>query len=116
MTSDGCTNSPKSESESVLVVPNLMKTQMCLDAHPKCQNYPSVKVDVMDIYESSILDTDIEKGKLEIPQSNGEVVGDSKPEDSLKVSSIFAWYSPLFTKFTFQFCIICGSYLTSFVI
>lgn len=84
MISDGCTNSPKSESESVLVVPNLMKTQMCLDAPPKCQNYPSVKVDVMDIYESSILDTDVEKGKLEIPQSNGEVVGDSKPEDSLK--------------------------------
>ncbi|XP_027076540.1 uncharacterized protein [Coffea arabica] len=58
--------------------------EMCLDAPPKCQNYPSVKVDVMDIYESSILDTDVEKGKLEIPQSNGEVVGDSKPEDSLK--------------------------------
>ncbi|KAL3527736.1 hypothetical protein ACH5RR_012392 [Cinchona calisaya] len=83
MLSDGSMNSPKRESESILVVPNLMKTQMNLDRHPKCQNHTSLKVDAMDIYATSTLDTDIEKGKLETPKSNDEAVGNLKTEDSL---------------------------------
>lgn len=93
MLSDGGTNSPKCESESILVVPNLMKTQMCLDAHPKCQNHTSLKVDVMDIYATSIPDADIEKGKLETTKSNDEAVGNVKAEDSLTVSFIPVYYS-----------------------
>lgn len=80
---DGSTNGPECESESIVVVPNLMKTQMCLDAHPKSQNHTSIKVDVMDIYATSILDTDIEKGKVEPPKSNDEAAGNLKTEDSL---------------------------------
>lgn len=89
-----------------------MKTQMCLDTHPKCQNHTSLKVDIMDIYATSILDPDIEKGKLEMPKSDGEAVGNSKTEDSLTVNSISAYYSPNFTKFTCQFYIICGIYVS----
>ncbi|CAI9109459.1 OLC1v1009281C1 [Oldenlandia corymbosa var. corymbosa] len=70
--SDGVNKSSKCEVDNLLGDPGLKKSQICLDNHQNCQNDASVKVDIMDVYASSALDSDIEKGKLEIPKSNAE--------------------------------------------
>ncbi|KAI3462070.1 hypothetical protein Pfo_018733 [Paulownia fortunei] len=68
---------------SYLEVPNLMKSQMCLNSEPNLQNHTNLEVDKVNNYAPCILDVDIEKGKAEIPKFNEESVANLKSDDSL---------------------------------
>lgn len=64
---------------------------MSLDAQVKCQNHANLKTDVMDIYAASMLDVDLEVGKLATAKCNDETLGSLKTEDPLTVSSLFTY-------------------------
>ncbi|CAK9148948.1 unnamed protein product [Ilex paraguariensis] len=56
---------------------------MYLDAQSNHQNHIDLKMENVDLFTPHILDMDIEKGKLEIPKSNDETIGNLKTEDPL---------------------------------
>nr|KJB44167.1 hypothetical protein B456_007G238400 [Gossypium raimondii] len=74
---------------SLLEVPFSSKNQMCLDAQLSCQNCVDLKVDSEDAYSSCILDINIEKETPDLLKSNDEIVGNSKSEGVVTVSSIY---------------------------
>lgn len=70
---------------SYLEVPNLMKSEMCLNAEPDLHNHTNLEVDKLNNYAPCILDVDIEKGKAEILKFSDESVANLKSDDSLVV-------------------------------
>ncbi|KAK4411673.1 hypothetical protein Sango_0240300 [Sesamum angolense] len=64
-------------------IPNLVKSEMCLNSEPDLQNQINLKVDKLNNYAPCLLDVDIEKGKAEIPKSNEESAVILKSDDSV---------------------------------
>ncbi|KAK6118382.1 hypothetical protein DH2020_047799 [Rehmannia glutinosa] len=73
---------PPSNTSS-LEVPNLMKSQMCLNSDPILQNHTKLEVDKVNNYAPCILDVDIEKGQAELSKCNEESLANLKSDDSL---------------------------------
>ncbi|XP_012853527.1 PREDICTED: uncharacterized protein LOC105973069 [Erythranthe guttata] len=83
---DGGSTNLQYESPSnitYLAVPNLVKTEMCLNAEPNLQNHTTLEVDKVSNCVPCFLDVDIEKGKAEIAMPNEESTANSKSDDSL---------------------------------
>ncbi|KAG8373370.1 hypothetical protein BUALT_Bualt11G0017200 [Buddleja alternifolia] len=64
-------------------VPNMMKSEMCLNSEPNLLNHTNLKMDKVNNNAPCILDVDIEKGTAEISKSNEEFVANLKSDDSL---------------------------------
>lgn len=62
---------------------NKIKGEICLNSEPNLLNHCRIKKDKVNNYPPCTLDTDIEKGTTEIPNSNKESVGNLKSDDPL---------------------------------
>lgn len=63
------------------------KNQMCLDTRLNCQNCTDSQMQNEDAYSPSILNVNIEKESSEVLKSNEEMVGSTKSESVMTVST-----------------------------
>lgn len=97
LTDQGITSYPQCDESqlaflSLLEVPEILKTQLCLDTQLNTQNHIKLEMENADAYFPCIVNIDMEKGKFETEKTNDETFENLKNEDPLTVS-LFVHYT-----------------------